>query len=100
VSLCVFQRHKEYGITYDDTLFYAPEYCPFGAALNTKRVPTRLPNILIYPLIFLLLAKTEIPATLKIANELVCLQMIISEPIDIPIIDTIIELEERNEKIF
>jgi hypothetical protein len=35
---------------------------------------------------------------LKIANELVCLQMIISEPIDIPIIDTIIELEERNRE--
>jgi hypothetical protein len=60
-----------------------------------------LPNIVIYPLIFFIVGeKPEIPATLKIANELVCLQMIISEPIDIPIIDTIIELEERNEKIF
>jgi hypothetical protein len=44
-----------------------------------------------------LLAKAR-NATLKIANELVCLQMIISEPIDIPIIDTIIELEERNRE--
>jgi hypothetical protein len=43
------ENHKEYGITYDETLFYAPEYCPFGAALNTKRVPARLPNIVIYP---------------------------------------------------
>jgi hypothetical protein len=30
------ENHKEYGITYDETLFYA-EYCPFGAALNTKK---------------------------------------------------------------
>jgi hypothetical protein len=52
------ENHKEYGITYDDTLFYAPEYCPFGAALNTKRVPTRFANILIYPN-FLLLAKSQ-----------------------------------------
>jgi hypothetical protein len=22
------ENHKEYGITYDETLFYAPEYCP------------------------------------------------------------------------
>jgi hypothetical protein len=46
---------------------------PFGAALNTKRVPTRLPNISKSDFFIV----GEIPATLKIANELVCLQMMI-----------------------
>jgi hypothetical protein len=52
------ENHKEYGITYDDTLFYAPSIALL-AALNTKKVPTRLPNILIYQIIFLLLAKSQ-----------------------------------------
>jgi hypothetical protein len=38
------ENHKEYGITYDDSVFYA--WVLLGA-LNTKKVPTRLPNILI-----------------------------------------------------
>jgi hypothetical protein len=47
------ENHKEYGITYDDTLFYAPEYC-FGAALNTKKSSNAIANILIYQIIFFL----------------------------------------------
>jgi ribosomal protein S18 acetylase RimI-like enzyme len=93
------ENHKEYGITYDETLFYAPEYCPFGAALNTKKSSSAIAQYCnLSPNFFIVGEKPEIPATLKIANELVCLQMIISEPIDIPIIDTIIELEERNRE--
>jgi hypothetical protein len=74
--------------------------CPsiVGAALNTKKSSSAIAQYCNLSLIFFLLAKTRDPATLKIANELVCLQMIISEPIDIPIIDTIIELEERNRE--
>jgi hypothetical protein len=90
------ENHKEYGITCDETLFYAP-YCPFGAALNTKS-SSAIAQYCNLSLIFLLLAKSQRSPTLKIANELVCLQMIISEPIDTPIIDTIIELEERNRE--
>jgi hypothetical protein len=62
------ENHKEYGITCDETLFY--NYCPFGAALNTKS-SSAIANNLIYPLIFLLLAKSQRSPTLKIANELV-----------------------------
>jgi hypothetical protein len=77
-------------------LCFMPLSIVLWAALNTKKSSAiaQYCNLSF----FLLLAKSQIPATLKIANELVCLQMIISEPIDIPIIDTIIELEERNRE--
>jgi ribosomal protein S18 acetylase RimI-like enzyme len=93
------ESHKEYAIAYDDTLFYDPEYCPFGAALNTKKSSNAIEQYSnLSDNFFIVGEKPEIPANLKIANELVCLQMIISELIDIPIIDTIIKLKESQRE--
>ena len=93
------ESHKEYAIAYDDTLFYDPEYCPFGAALNTKKSSNAIEQYsTLSDNFFIVGKKPEIPANLKIANELVCLQMIISELIDIPIIDTIIKLKESHRE--
>jgi ribosomal protein S18 acetylase RimI-like enzyme len=93
------ESHKEYAISHDDTLFYDPEYCPFGAALNTKKSSNAIAQYSnLSDNFFIVGEKPEVPATLKIANELVCLQMMITEPIDIPIIDTIIKLEESHRE--
>jgi hypothetical protein len=59
-------------------LCFMPLSIVLGAALNTKRVFRAIAQYSNLSPNFLLLAKD--PATLKIANELVCLQMIISEP--------------------
>jgi hypothetical protein len=53
------ESHKEYAISNDDTLFYDPEYCPFGAALNTKKSSNAIAQYSIYQIIFLLLAKSQ-----------------------------------------
>lgn len=88
-----------YAITYGDTLFYDPEYCPFGAALNTKKSSNAIAQYSNLSANFFIVGqKPEIPAHLKIENELVCLQMIIWAPIDIPIIDTFIKLEESHRE--
>ncbi len=72
------ESHKEYAISHDDTLFYDPEYCPFGAALNTKKSSNAIAQYSnLSDNFFIVGEKPEIPATLKIANELVCLQMMI-----------------------
>jgi hypothetical protein len=70
-----------------------------GAALNTKKSSNAIAQYSNLSDNFLLLAKSQKYPTLKIANELVCLQMMISEP-DIPIIDTIINWKKVTEKIF
>jgi ribosomal protein S18 acetylase RimI-like enzyme len=93
------ESHKEYAIASDDTLFYDPEYCPFGAALNTKKSSNAIAHYFkLASNFFIVGEKPEIPAHLKIENELVCLQMIIWEPINIPISDTIIKLEESQRE--
>lgn len=93
------ESHKEYAIGHDDTLFYDPEYCPFGAAIKTKKSSNAIVQYSnLSDNFFIVGEKPEIPATLKIVNKLVCLQMMIREPIDIPIIDTIIKLEESHRE--
>jgi ribosomal protein S18 acetylase RimI-like enzyme len=93
------ESHKEYAIAYNDILFYDPEYCPFGAALNTKKSSNAIAHYFkLASNFFIVGEKPEIPAHLKIENELVCLQMIIWEPINIPISDTIIKLEESQRE--
>jgi ribosomal protein S18 acetylase RimI-like enzyme len=95
----LLESHKKYAKSYDDTLFYDPEYCPFGAALETKNSSKAIDQYAKYSTNFFIVGeKPEIPATLKIHNELVCLQMIIRKPIDIPITDTITKLEESHRE--
>lgn len=95
----LLESHKKYAKSYDDTLFYDPEYCPFGAALETKNSSNAIDEYAKNSTNFFIVGqKPEIPATLKIHNELVCLQMIIRKPIDIPITDTIMKLEENHRE--
>ena len=93
------ESHKAYAITYDDTLFYDPEYCPFGAALDTKKSSNAIAQYSNLSANFFIVGeKPVIPAALKIENELVCQQMIVREPILIPITDTIIKLEKSHQE--
>lgn len=95
----LLESHKKYAKSYDDTLFYDPEYCPFGAVLETKNSSNAIDEYAKNSTNFFIVGqKPEIPATLKIHNELVCLQMIIRKPIDIPITDTIMKLEENHRE--
>jgi hypothetical protein len=55
------ENHKEYGITYDETLFYAPSI-PFGAALNTKKSSNAIAQYCnLSPNFFIVGEKPEIP---------------------------------------
>lgn len=93
------ESHKPHTITYDETQFYDPEYCPFGGALDTKNSSNAIAQYSTLSANFFIVGeKPEIPVTVKIKNELVCLQMIIRKSIDIPNTDTIIKLEESHRK--
>lgn len=93
------ESHKKHAISYDDTLFYDPEYCPFGASLDTKNSLNAIDQYSKLSTNFFIVGeKPEIPATLKIENELVCLQMIVRESINIPITETIIKLDESHRE--
>jgi hypothetical protein len=55
------ENHKEYGITYDYTLFYGPWYYYFAAALNTKKSSTAIDKYQnLFPDFFIVGEKPEV----------------------------------------
>jgi hypothetical protein len=80
------EYHKEYAIDYGDTKFYNPDYCPFGGFIEVDSTQNATEQYsLLTENFFVVGEKPEIPNSLKIAKELVCLQMIIEEKIQLPI---------------
>lgn len=93
------ESHKNFAITYNKTLFYNPEYCAFGAALDIENSSKAIEKYAEATNSFFIVGeKPSVPSHLKIENELVCLQMILQEPISIPITDTIVKLEAHNRE--
>lgn len=72
------ENHQEFALDYGNTKFYDPEYCPFGSFthLENTAVATQEYSALIDNF-FVVGKKPGIADTLRIAKELVCLQMII-----------------------
>lgn len=93
------ESQKEYVLEYGNTKFYHPDYCPFGASIETKstlsaaKAYSKLSDSF-----FIVGEKPQIANPLKIVNELVCLQMIIHDKIEIPFEDTIVKLGEQHRE--
>jgi ribosomal protein S18 acetylase RimI-like enzyme len=87
------EEHSNLGVDYGNIKFYHPDYCPFG---GFKQIETISASISEYSLLidnfFVVGEKPGIPSSLKIKNELVCLQMISVHKIDIPITETIVKI--------
>lgn len=93
------ENHQEFSLDYGNTKFYHPDYGPFGSftdlektAMATQEYSTLIDNF------FIVGEKPEIAGTLKIAKELVCLQMVIYKKIQLPIDVEIVKLTiDHNE---
>jgi ribosomal protein S18 acetylase RimI-like enzyme len=91
------ETHSAFAIDYDGVKFYNPDYCPFGGFINpgntleaTNQYASLAENF------FIVGEKPEIPNSLEIVKELVCLQMIIHEKIQIAIDTEITKLTEQH----
>lgn len=96
------ENHQKFAIDYGKTKFYHPDYGPFGGftALENTTIATKEYSALIDNF-FIVGEKPEIVDILKIAKELVCLQMLIKDKIEIVFDNEIIKLkEEHKEKLF
>jgi len=95
------ETHSEFAIDYENTKFYNPDYCPFGGFTEiestsnaTEKYSALTENF------FIVGEKPNIADSLKIAKELVCLQMIIYEKIELSIDTEIVRLTEiHNEEL-
>jgi ribosomal protein S18 acetylase RimI-like enzyme len=88
--------HKDIAIEYPSAKFYHPDYCPFGG-FESPGIPAdaissyaKLTNNF-----FIVGDKPQLPTSLRLANELVCDQMVIDARIYMTITDDIIPLSEE-----
>jgi len=95
------ESHSDFAIDYNGTLFYDPDYCPFGGFTeleSTKEASNQYSALA--ENFFIVGEKPEVSNALKIAKELVCLQMIIYNKIEQPITSKIVKLTEvHNDKL-
>ncbi|OXA76322.1 FR47-like protein [Flavobacterium aquidurense] len=94
------ENHQQFAIDYGNTKFYNPNYGPFGGfiALENTAMATQKYSALIDNY-FVVGEKPEIAPNLKIAKELVCLQMVINEKIQLPIDIEIVKLTTDHNEI-
>lgn len=97
----VSEIHSRFSIDYNGTKFYNTDYCPFGGFIDiesTKEATFQYSSLT--NSFFIVGIQPALPDSLKIEKELVCLQMIISQKIELPIDAEIVELtKDHNEAL-
>jgi hypothetical protein len=74
------ESHSAFALDYDGTKFYNPEYCPFGGFVNPdSTLKAGKQYAALTDSFFIVGEKPEIPDSLEITKELVCLQMVVHD---------------------
>ncbi len=93
------ESHIKLAVVHNNTHFYNPDYCAFGAfneIPNTAEDLVRYSNLV--PSFFIFGEKPNIPESLQLKDELPCLQMIVRDKILIPYTNKIVKLDERHRE--
>lgn len=95
------ETHSEFVIDYANTKFYNPDYCPFGGFIDSENIGDAIDQYsALSDNFFIVGEKPKTSDAVKIAKELVCLQMIIREKIQLPVDMEIVKLtENHNEEL-
>src|SRR5450432_3381188 len=90
------ESHKSFAIEYTNIKFYHPDYCSFGGFKPTENIS---PHISEYSKLtdnfFIVGEKPAFSNSLKLKNELVCLQMVSPGKPDIDIKEVIVEIDSE-----
>lgn len=93
------ETHVEFAIDYENTKFYNPDYCPFGGFTEIESTSNATEQYsALTGNFFIVGEKPNIANSLKIAKELVCLQMVIDEKIQLSVDTEIVKLTENHNK--
>lgn len=95
------ETHKGFAIDYGNTKFYNPDYCPFGGFIDSENIADAIEQYSnLSNNFFIVGEKPQVSDAVKIAKELVCLQMIIREKIQLSVDIEIVKLtENHNEEL-
>jgi len=93
----ISETHSNFGIDFGTTKFYHPDYCPFGGFTTFDVIEDAIGEYgKLANSFYIFGQKPIVPKNFKLKNELLCLQMIIHDPIDIPIDEQIVKLGEEH----
>jgi GNAT superfamily N-acetyltransferase len=91
------ETHKKKALDFGEMKFYDPDYCSFGGFTEVENTATALAEYSkLTNSFFIFGAKPILPNSLKLKNELVCLQMIIDSKIKENFRDEIVALNEAH----
>ena len=91
------ETHQSFAVDYGSVKFYHPEYCPFGGFEKGTEIAKSIDEYsIMVDRFFIVGEKPELSNLLKLNKELVCLQMIVYNPIDIAINDPIVKLIDEH----
>ncbi len=92
------ESHKSFAIEYDSIKFYHPDYCPFGGFKQIENTSIYISQYsMLVDNFFMVGEKPVFSNSLKLKNELVCLQMVCYHIIDIGIHEDIVELDKKHK---
>ncbi|MGB1448709.1 MAG: GNAT family N-acetyltransferase [Flavobacteriaceae bacterium] len=97
------ETHQSKAITYKGVVFYDPIYCAFGGSINPSFMPE---GLLAYakkaPSFFVVGEAPSIPSGITIEKEVVCSQMILTQPFDFNSYESIVPLvsKEQHKALF
>lgn len=90
------ETHQSFSVDYGSVKFYHPDYCPFGGFEKGNTIAKFIDEYsAMVDNFFIVGEKPELSNLLKLNKELVCLQMIVYNPIDITINEQIIKLTDE-----
>lgn len=91
------ETHKKHALDFGTIKFYDPDYCSFGGFVEVENTASALAEYSkLSSGFFIFGAKPILPNSLKLKNELVCLQMIIDSKIQENFQDEIVKLNEAH----
>ncbi len=91
------ETHQSFAVDYGSVKFYHPDYCPFGGFEKGNAIAKSIDEYSeMVDSFFIVGEKPELSNLLKLNKELVCLQMIVCNPIDIAINEPIVKLTDEH----
>ena len=91
------ETHEKQALNFGEMKFYDPDYCSFGGFAEVENTASALAEYSkLSSGFFIFGAKPILPNSLKLKNELVCLQMIIDSKIEENLQDEIVALKEAH----
>src|SRR5215510_5730670 len=87
------ETHRRLAIDYSNIKFYHPEYCPFGGFTSAENMSGSIDDYASGCNNFFVVGEKPVFSnSIKLKNELVCLQMVVNSRIDLQIREDIVEI--------